>query len=176
MKVELVVDGKTLSLNVSSDKPLSELLREDVEIKSLSTSCTGRLCGKCIVLLNDKAALSCLVPAFNVKNATIVTFDSFSKTKECKDIENAYQSLGIEPCQDCYASRTLLIENILRRYEDTDFVDDIFSDEDILKEIMEENELIKCYCMDSTSILAIIKESLNNRRKRNATVYRTKIS
>ncbi|MCR5731700.1 MAG: 2Fe-2S iron-sulfur cluster binding domain-containing protein [Sphaerochaetaceae bacterium] len=176
MKVELVVDGKTLSLNVSSDKPLSELLREDVEIKSLESCCHGDMCGKCIVLLNGKAVLSCLIPAFNVKNATVVTYDSFSKTKDFKDIENAYISLGVEPCVNCYASRTLLIENILRRYEEADLGDNALLDENMLNEIMRENELIKCFCMDMNSFIEIVKESLNNRRKRNVNVYGTKIS
>ncbi|MBR1918938.1 MAG: 2Fe-2S iron-sulfur cluster binding domain-containing protein [Spirochaetales bacterium] len=176
MRVELVVDGKTLSLNVSSDKPLSALLRENVEIKSLNSCCNGNICGNCIVLLDGKAVLSCLVPAFNVKNSTVVTFDSFSKTKEYRDIESAYATLGIEPCQNCYASKTLMIENILRRYEESELENNKKSEDDFISELLHENALIKCYCMDSSSFIAVVMESLNNRRKRKNNVHRTKIS
>ncbi len=159
MKTECTVDGKTLSLSISSDKPLSLILMENAGITSLRTICRGNMCGNCLVLMNGKAVLSCLIPAFNIKDAMITTFDGFSKTRDVKDIEKAYTSLGLTPCPKCYASRTLLIENILRRYE---------SNEAELneEEILQEYELLKCTCIDPDSFLKIVREAVDNRRKR----------
>lgn len=160
MKIECIVDGKTLSLSLSSDKPLSLILSENLNNTSISAMCHGAHCGNCIVLMNGKAVLSCLVPAFRARGASIITFESFSKSRDYRDIEKAYQSTGFRPCPNCLASRTMLIENILRRYENNDQEPDI-------EEILQENATIKCNCLDQSSIIAIVRESLSYRRKRN---------
>ncbi len=168
MRIELTVDGKYLALSLSSDKPLNLLLQDDLEIRSVTSHCNGELCGNCIVLLEGKAVLSCLVPAFEVRGRTIVTFDGFSRTRDYRDIERAFSSCAVNPCDNCYASRVLLIESIIRRYEST--INDF--DE---AEILQEAELIRCPCLDSRSFLTVARESLFNRRKRK-NVRRTQIS
>ena len=168
MRIELTVDGKYLALSLSSDKPLNLLLQDDLEIRSVTSHCNGELCGNCIVLLEGKAVLSCLVPAFEVRGRTIVTFDGFSRTRDYRDIEKAYSSMQAWPCDGCYAARTLLIESIVRRYESGS---SDLDEEEILQEAM----LVSCPCMDYDSFLKVVKESLMNRRKRK-NVRRTQIS
>ncbi|MFA6785319.1 MAG: ferredoxin, partial [Sphaerochaeta sp.] len=114
MKIECTIDTKALSLSVNSNKPLSLMLMEDVGNRSLMSHCKGEACGNCIVLLNGEAVLSCIIPAFRLKDATITTFDSYQKTRQCRDIERAYAKTGNTPCPNCYASKTLIIESILQ--------------------------------------------------------------
>ena len=159
MRIELTVDGKYLALSLSSDKPLDLLLHEDLEIECMHNHCRGGMCGNCIVLLDGRPVLSCLVPSFSVRGRTVVSFDSFSKTRDYRDIEKAYASVSAFPCDECYASRTLLIEGIVRRYE----LAGSQIDED---EILQEAYLVDCSCLDAASFLAIVKESIANRRKR----------
>ena len=73
MKIELTVDGKYLALSVSSDKPLNLLLRDDLEIKSIHSHCNGRMCGNCIVLVDGRPVLSCLVPSFSVRGMSLAS-------------------------------------------------------------------------------------------------------
>lgn len=159
MRIEFTVDGKYYTLSVSSDKPLNLLLSDDLEIKSTSFACGGRMCGLCVVLMDGKAVLSCLVPAFEVRGKTITTFDGFSKTRDYRDIEKAYSSMQNYPCDRCRAARSLLIESIVRRYEVTggDFDSG---------EVLAEAALIDCDCMDSDGFLKVVRESILNRRKR----------
>ena len=114
MKIELTVDGKYLALSVSSDKPLNLLLRDDLEIKSVHSHCNGSMCGNCIVLLEGRAVLSCMIPSFAVRGKTIVTYDGFCRTRDYRDIEKAFNACSAFPCDTCYASRVLLIESIVR--------------------------------------------------------------
>lgn len=160
MKIECIIDGKALSLSLSSDKPLSLILAENLNNSSINASCHGGNCGNCIVLMNGRAALSCLVPAFRIRGSSIITFESFSKSRDFRDIEKAYQSTGFRPCPNCIASRTMLIENILRRYENNDLDPEV-------EEILQENSIIKCHCLDQNSLIGIVRESLSYRRKRN---------
>ena len=159
MKIDLTVDGKFLSLSLSSDKPLNLLLKEDIEIESLSAYCNGKVCGNCIVLLEGQAVLSCLIPAFEVRNRNVTTFDGFSHTRDYRDIERAMQSENVHFCPRCQASHVLLIESIVRRYETS-------SRDMDEEEILQEAGLVKCDCNDSKSFLSVVKQALENRRKR----------
>ena len=138
MRIECNVDGKALSLTVNSIKPLSLILMESCDVPSLKTHCGGKHCGKCLVIFNDQVVLSCLIPAFRAKDAIITTFDGFVRSRDYRDIEKAYASTGFTPCQNCFGAQTLLIESILRRYENNDFAIDT-------EEILQESTLIKCH-------------------------------
>ena len=159
MRIECNVDGKALSLTVNSIKPLSLILMESYDVPSLKTHCGGKHCGKCLVIFNDQVVLSCLIPAFRAKDAIITTFDGFVRSRDYRDIEKAYASTGFTPCQNCFGAQTLLIESILRRYENNDFAIDT-------EEILQESTLIKCHCVDSTGFLETVNAALVNRRKR----------
>jgi aerobic-type carbon monoxide dehydrogenase small subunit (CoxS/CutS family) len=69
------------------------------------------------VLINGSAALSCLLPAFKLNGASILTFEGFQKTRFCHDIERAYADIGNQPCPQCYASKTIIIESILNKVD-----------------------------------------------------------
>lgn len=178
MKIECSIDGKALSLSVNSNKPLSLILMEDVGNRSLMSHCQGNGCGNCIVLLNEEAVLSCMVPAFRLKEATITTFDSFQKTRQCRDIERAYHATGNTPCPNCYASKTLIIESILQdltnsqpgknsstltgRLRFSNDSDDSFDEKNIIQEL----SLNTCNCMDMSEMLQIVELALGYRRRK----------
>src|SRR5574344_814849 len=125
MNIDCNIDGKNYSFSTNSDKPLLQILIEDLEVESMMSLCKGAYCGNCVVLLDGEAVLSCLVPAFELRSKTILTFEGFSKTKNYRDIERAYNSTGHKPCQYCYNSKTLLIESIVNRYSITNTLPDI---------------------------------------------------
>ena len=117
MKLSCMINGARHEINTNADKPLSLILNELLDDFAITNSCLGAQCGNCLILFNGEVAMSCLIPAFMAVNSEIMTFTSFAKTKPYKDIEKAYQEVGIRPCELCYASKTLLIESILRKIE-----------------------------------------------------------
>lgn len=117
MRLNCNVNGSPLSIVVNSDKPLNQILKEVVDSFPDNNQCLGASCGNCIVLMNGVAALSCLLPAFSLNGASILTFDGFRKTRFYHDIERAYNDVGSQPCPQCYASKTLLIESVLIRMD-----------------------------------------------------------
>ncbi|WP_320130487.1 2Fe-2S iron-sulfur cluster-binding protein [uncultured Sphaerochaeta sp.] len=178
MKIECSIDGKALSLSVNSNKPLSLILTEDVGNRSLVSYCQGNGCGNCIVLLNEEAVLSCMIPAFRLKDSTIRTFDSFQKTRQYRDIERAYRATGNNPCPNCYASKTLIIESILQdltnshpgklgstltgRIQVPQDNDEIIDEKNIVQEL----SLNTCTCMDMSEMLQIVEIALGYRRRK----------
>ncbi len=177
MKIECTIDGKALSLSVNSNKPLSLILTEDVGNHSLLSHCRGKACGNCIVLLNDEAVLSCVIPAFRLRDANINTFESYQKTRQCRDIERAYQATGNTPCPNCYASKTLIIEAILQditnggtnRFSQGNLSRTTDNDQEQKldeKAIIQELSLNTCQCMDMSELLQIVEIALTYRRRK----------
>ena len=117
MRLNCNINGCQYSLVVNSDKPLNQILKELIITFAENSQCTGASCGNCIVLINGNAALSCLVPAFKLNGASILTFEGFQKTRFCHDIERAYADIGNQPCPQCYPSKTIIIESILNKVD-----------------------------------------------------------
>ncbi len=156
MKIECIIDGKTLSLSLNSNKPLSLILSENLETNSVNTHCRGNMCGLCIVLINGRAVLSCMIPAFELQGKEITTFEAYSKTRNIRDIERAYEAVGVMPCAECYASRTLLIESLVSQNETRPDA------------IIREMSIIDCACLDPDDNVAIVTKAVEFRRKRRA--------
>lgn len=178
MKIECTIDAKLLTLSVNSNKPLSLILMEDIGSQSLLCHCKGEACGNCVVLLNDEAVLSCVIPAFRLKNAVITTFESYQKTRLCRDIERAYQRNGNTPCPNCYASKTLIIESILQSLTSARQTKpnsnlmarprSMSTSPETLDEsaIMQELSLNTCQCMHMSELIQIVETALTFRRRK----------
>ena len=155
MKIDCIIDGKTLTLSLNSDKPLSLILRENTGDIDTVNHCNGEMCGLCTVLVDGKAMLSCMVPAFEIRGKTVTTFETFRRSLNMKDIDKAYESVGSYPCSECYASRSLIFDSLIE--------EGITDPEDILKEL----SIVKCSCMDPEDAIKIVRKGIEIRRKRN---------
>ncbi len=156
MKIDCTIDGKRLSLSLNSNKPLSLILAEDIQNQSISPHCEGKMCGLCVVLMDGKAVLSCLVPAFEIREKTIITYEGYAKTKNAKDIEKAYELTHIKPCPHCYKARTLLIESLLSG--------SMTAREDVAREM----NGLRCSCLDLNDTVKVVQAANEIRRKRHA--------
>jgi len=169
MKIDCTIDGKALSLSVNSNKPLSLILMEDLENQSLASYCRGNACGNCLVLLNDEAVLSCLVPAFRIRGAKIRTFESYQRSRQYRDIERAYKATGVRPCPACYNARTIIIESILQDLSDGKQQDGTPNARDVKldnEKIIRELSLNTCQCMDMAELIQIVEIALGYRNRR----------
>lgn len=154
MKIDCIIDGKPLSLSLNSNKPLSLILSEDLETENVNAHCRGDMCGLCVVLLNGRPVLSCMVPAFEVQGKEIMTFEAYSKTRNIKDIEKAYELAEAKPCDECYASHTLLIESL------------VAAGETRRDAIIREMSILKCSCLDPEDDVEIVSKAVDIRRKK----------
>lgn len=178
MKLNCTIDGKKFSINCSSDKPLSKILSENIESFPANYQCHGAKCGNCLVLLNNNCVLACMIPAFKANGASILTYDGFSKTRFCHDVERAYLDSGNKPCEQCYASKTILIASLVEmidRQKQTNHIlknvnqqsqKNDFDSEFIAKEM----DLNSCKCMGINQIEKIIKLAIQYRSKRRGNV------
>lgn len=170
MKIECTIDNKHVLLTVNSNKPLNLILMDELESPAMEARCRDGLCGNCVVLLNEEAVLSCLVPAFRLKGSRVLTFEGYRKSRFWHDLERAYEDTGSHPCPHCYASKTLIFESLLQmvvKSEAGSSHDEEPDEQTIVREI----SLNRCPCLDSHEMLDIFKAAAMYRRRRRVRRY-----
>jgi carbon-monoxide dehydrogenase small subunit len=155
MKIPCMLNNRMTMFNTYSDKPLNRIFEEETSITSVNTGCSGGQCGNCVILVDDKPVLSCLLPAFSAAGKNLVTFEGFAKSKFYTDIRKAYEKHHIQPCSYCYASKTLIIHGLLTESADPE-------PEEILRSLSVNN----CTCVDRVELINVVKTAAAFRRRR----------
>ncbi len=62
MKIEFILNGKKIRLGINPKKRLIDVLREELNIKSVKEGCGEGECGSCMVIVDGKIMNSCLIP------------------------------------------------------------------------------------------------------------------
>ena len=79
MKIPVTLNGTKTILDAHADESLMKVLHKN-GCPSVKSGCSGGFCGACTILLDDKPAAACKIPAGIVRNADIVTLDYFIKS------------------------------------------------------------------------------------------------
>ncbi len=100
-EIVTTINGKTYHLQNAGDKSLLRLIREDAGLIGTKEGCAEGECGACTVILDDKAVMSCMVPAERAHNAVITTVEGYSKEDEIHPVQQAFIEEGAVQCGYC---------------------------------------------------------------------------
>lgn len=145
-KIHLYVNGEEIFAEVSPDKTLLWLLREELGLTGTKEGCGAGECGACTVILNGKAVNSCLVMAFEAAEGDVRTIEGESKDGELSKLQKAFIEHNGLQCGFCtpgmiMSARALLNNNPLPSREE-------------IKEAMQGN---LCRCTGYESIIKSIE-------------------
>lgn len=113
MKIPVTLNGTKTILDAHADESLMKVLHKN-GCPSVKSGCSGGFCGACTILLDDKPAAACKIPAGIVRNSDIVTLDYFVKTEEYNTIMGGFQKAGIKLCGYCTAGKVFSAYQILK--------------------------------------------------------------
>lgn len=97
----LKVNGERYDLEVNPWKTLLEVIREDLSLTGTKRGCDTGDCGACTVLINGKAALSCLVLAVDVQAKEITTIEGLAAPGHLDPVQQAFIDCGAIQCGFC---------------------------------------------------------------------------
>lgn len=114
--IELKVNGEKYEIMVEPNRTLLEVLREQLDLTGTKEACDTGECGACSVLLDGKAALSCLLLAAECTGKEITTIEGISKNGVLDPIQKAFVDKGAFQCGFCtpgmvISAKALLKEN-----------------------------------------------------------------
>lgn len=116
MKIPVILNGEIIVLEAEPSMSLLEVLRREGVI-SAKLGCSQGRCGSCTVLLDGRAVPSCIIPLAAARDATIVTLEQFSKTRECQLIVDSFARAGIRLCGFCNAGKILGTYSLISAYQ-----------------------------------------------------------
>jgi nicotinate dehydrogenase subunit A len=81
MAINLKVNGVSHSVPAEPDTPLLYVLRNDLELNGAKFGCGLAQCGACTVLIDGKAARSCVTPIGAITASEITTIEGLGSMR-----------------------------------------------------------------------------------------------
>lgn len=79
MTLNFILNGHPTELEVSPDKRLLDLLREDLGLTGTKEGCGEGECGACTVIIDGEAMHSCLVLACQLEGKSVLTIEGLER-------------------------------------------------------------------------------------------------
>jgi aerobic-type carbon monoxide dehydrogenase small subunit (CoxS/CutS family) len=99
--IGFTVNGKAREVDTESDRPLLEVLREDLGLTGTKYGCGEGECGACTVLLDGQPVLACLTPVQSVHGHSVITIEGLARNGELHPVQQAFLDEGAMQCGYC---------------------------------------------------------------------------
>ena len=99
MTLNFILNGRPTELEVSPDKRLLDLLREDLGLTGTKEGCGEGECGACTVLMDGKPVLSCSMLTARAAGHRIQTLEGLQE--EAKEFVGFIADQGADQCGFC---------------------------------------------------------------------------
>ena len=106
-KIKLTVNGKAHSLETEPERPLLEVLREDLGLTGTKFGCGEGQCGACTVLVDGRPVLSCLMPVESAQDRKVVTVEGLSDGVTLHPVQQAFVEENGMQCGYCTAGMVM---------------------------------------------------------------------
>jgi aerobic-type carbon monoxide dehydrogenase small subunit (CoxS/CutS family) len=146
--MQLHVNGKTYSIEVSGNTSLLTALREHLGLTGSKYGCGEGVCGACTVLINDVPGRACITPAGSVQNKEVVTIEGLEQGGKLHPVQEAFLSADPFQCAYCAPGMIMSAVALLKR-----------SPSPSEKEIKNSLQANICRCCTYPDIVAAIKQA-----------------
>lgn len=153
MTLNFILNGRPTELEVSPDKRLLDLLREDLGLTGTKEGCGEGECGACTVIIDGEAFNSCIYLAVWAEEKHITTLEGLlGPNGELSDIQQAFVEEAAIQCGFCTPGFILTAWEILesgKEYTDAE-----------LRKLLSGH---LCRCTGYENILRAVKKTMYKR-------------
>jgi len=116
MIINFKLNGKETSINLTQNKRLIDLLRDDLNLTGTKEGCSIGECGACTVIINRKAVNSCLVLAQQIDECDVITVEGLAEGDKITELQQNFLHYGAIQCGFCtpgmlMSAYSLFLEN-----------------------------------------------------------------
>jgi aerobic-type carbon monoxide dehydrogenase small subunit (CoxS/CutS family) len=112
--IALSVNGKQHQITTDLDRPLLDVLREDLHLMGAKFGCGERQCGACTVLVDGKPTFACTTRVAAAGNRKIETIESLSDGEKLHPVQEAFLAEGALQCGYCTPGMIMTAVALLR--------------------------------------------------------------
>ncbi len=105
--ITLTVNGVERTVTTDPQRPLLDVLREDLHLTGTKYGCGEGRCGACTVLMEGKPVRSCVVPAALADKKNVTTIEGLAKGDTLHPVQEAFLEEGAIQCGYCTSGMIL---------------------------------------------------------------------
>jgi aerobic-type carbon monoxide dehydrogenase small subunit (CoxS/CutS family) len=95
------VNGQSRTVTTDPQRPLLDVLREDLQLTGTKYGCGEGMCRACTVLINGRAAASCVTPISDADKQAILTIEGLADGDKLHPVQEAFLAEGAFQCGYC---------------------------------------------------------------------------
>jgi isoquinoline 1-oxidoreductase alpha subunit len=114
MPLKLTVNNEAKTVDVPPDTPLLWVLRDVLNLKGAKYGCGIGVCGACTVLIDGKAARSCMTHVGSVVGQKITTIEGLSPDG-LHPVQAAWEEVDVAQCGYCQSGQIMAAAALLER-------------------------------------------------------------
>ena len=146
--ISFQLNGKPVSVTTDDERPLLDVLREDLHLTGTKYGCGEGECGACTVLSGDDAIRSCVTTIGEVSGAAITTIEGLAEGDKLHALQQAFIDKEAMQCGYCVPGQILTAVALLRAKPQAS-----------REEIIEGMNGNLCRCCNYAKILAAVEEA-----------------
>ncbi len=148
------VNGQARTVDTEPDRPLLEVIREDLNLTGTKYGCGEGQCRACTVLLDGRPIASCITPIRSAQNKQVTTIEGLATGAVLHPVQQAFIDEGAMQCGYCTAGMVLRTAALLEQHpKPTD------------AEILEALDGSLCRCCGYPRILAAVHRAASTRKE-----------
>ena len=143
-----VVNGQSRTVTADPERPLLEVLREDLQLTGTKYGCGEGQCGACTVLVDGHRVHSCQTSVGSVDQRAILTIEGLATGDRLHPVQEAFLAENALQCGYCTPGMVLAVVGLLNdKPQPTD------------AEILTRLQGHLCRCCGYPNILAAVKRA-----------------
>jgi aerobic carbon-monoxide dehydrogenase small subunit len=113
--ITLTVNGKDHAIKTDPERPLLDVLREELDLTGTKYGCGEGRCGACTVLMDGKRVHSCQTPVADASGKAITTIEGLAKSGALHPVQEAFLAEGAMQCGYCTPGMIMAAVALLER-------------------------------------------------------------
>jgi aerobic-type carbon monoxide dehydrogenase small subunit (CoxS/CutS family) len=110
------VNGQARSVDTAPDRPLLEVLREDLGLTGTKYGCGEGQCRACTVLIDGRPMVSCVTPVKSAEGKKILTIEALAPGGQLNRVQQAFVDEGAMQCGYCTPGMVLRTAALLDQF------------------------------------------------------------
>jgi aerobic-type carbon monoxide dehydrogenase small subunit (CoxS/CutS family) len=99
--ITATVNGQKRTITTDPDRPLLEVLREELHLTGARFGCGEGECGACSVLVDGQRVFSCSTAVSEVQGKTVQTIEGLAQGDKLHPVQQAFMEEGAFQCGYC---------------------------------------------------------------------------
>ena len=112
--ITFTVNGKSHTITTDPERPLLEVLREELHLTGTKYGCGEGQCRACTVLLDGEAVASCLTPISDADKHSVQTIEGLAQGDKLHPVQEAFLKESAFQCGYCTAGMIMGVVGLLK--------------------------------------------------------------